>query len=151
MEIHKHAERSKALSPPGAVWLTFTLNPQCQSFCQHNQTSKTKVQEWKDGRIYICLQRREETGERVRQVREQPGRLGTEKHFWTFKLCLVASVCPTFNQSVFKKNKLPLRLKSTHRPCSRPSMFLCSAVSSHCLKTDFFTKTFLIKACIHFL
>lgn len=116
-------------------------------------TIKLQKQRYKNERMaeYIHVCKDERRRERVRQVREQPGRLGTEKHFWTFKLCLVASVCPTFNQSVFKKNKLPLRLKSTHRPCSRPSMFLCSAVSSHCLKTDFFTKTFLIKACIHFL
>lgn len=36
-------------------------------------------------------------------------------------------------------------------PWSGPSMFLSSAVFPFCLKKDYFTITFLIKACVPFL
>lgn len=48
--------------------------------------------------------------------------------------------------NLFKKNKLLLMSKSRTRPWSGPSMFLSTAVYLLCLKADFFTITFLIKA-----
>lgn len=48
--------------------------------------------------------------------------------------------------NLFKKNKLLLMSKSRRRPWSGPSMFLSMAVYLLCLKADFFTITFLIKA-----
>lgn len=57
-------------------------------------------------------------------------------------------MCWTFKPICLKKNKLPLGSEGARGPWSGPSMFLGAVLSLRCLKADFFTITFSIKAWI---
>lgn len=50
-----------------------------------------------------------------------------------------------------KEKQITTEVKEHGGPWSRPSMFLSAVVFPRCLKADFFTITFSIKAWIHFL